>query len=292
MIASVVVFSLFTWIYKLLCKKAKDRSSKAYDGKVVVITGCSSGIGNSLALLYAKMGATVVLSARREKELQTLAEECKKAGAGSALVVVTDVSKESDCKSLIEKTIANYKKIDVLILNAGVSSMLTVSEMPDLVAQRELFEINYWGCVYCAFHARKYLEDSKGSICVTSSLLGKQSAPSRSMYSASKHALHGFFNALRMELEGKVSVTIACPGFVYSEIHENALGKGSKVERDTSQFMSSEECASIMVEAIEDHVAEEVMTMKGKIGVYLKPFIPDIVDNFAKKQILSVKKTQ
>lgn len=167
--------------YKLIPKK-RNRSSTAYKGQVIIITGASSGIGHQLAIEYAKMGATLVISARREEELKQLSETCQKQGAKDVLIIKTDVSKEDDCKNLIEKSIEKFGKIDILCLNAGVSSLLYFSEFKDLESQKRIFDINYWGCVYCTFYARKYLIESKGKICVTSSLLGKQAAPSRTAY--------------------------------------------------------------------------------------------------------------
>lgn len=128
------------------------------------------------------MGATLCISARREEELKQLSETCLKSGAKDVLIVKTDVSKEEDCKNLIEKTIEKFSKIDILCLNAGVSSLLYYSEFKDTDSQKKIFDINFWGCVYTTFYARKYLIESKGKICVTSSLLGVQAAPSRTIY--------------------------------------------------------------------------------------------------------------
>jgi NAD(P)-dependent dehydrogenase (short-subunit alcohol dehydrogenase family) len=180
--------------------RRRNRSKFAYFGKVVIITGASSGIGESLALLYASLGASLVLAARRLDKLQSVADKCSKFGS-NVVCVQADVSKEEDCKKLIEKAIDETGRIDILILNAGITMLKRLDELKNLDGVKELMDVNFWGAVYCTFHALKHLKESGGTICVVSSLLGKGWAPTRTAYAASKHALDGFFHSLRLEVK-------------------------------------------------------------------------------------------
>lgn len=197
----LIAIFLCTFIYffapRLL--RRRNRSNTAYFGKVVVITGASSGIGEALALFYASLGASLVLAARRSDKLKSVADKCSKLGS-PVLCVQADVSKEEDCKNLIEKTIDETGRIDILILNAGITMLKRLDELKNLDGVKKLMDVNFWGTVYCTFHALKYLKESRGTICVVSSLLGKGWAPTRTAYAASKHALDGFFHSLRLEV--------------------------------------------------------------------------------------------
>ncbi|MBL0063868.1 MAG: SDR family NAD(P)-dependent oxidoreductase [Bacteroidetes bacterium] len=152
--------------------------------KVVVVTGASSGIGRSLAIEFARNGYNVVAAARKVDQLETVKKDIEKAG-GKALIVATDVSKESDCERLMAETMATFGRIDVLINNAGIS-MRAVFEKTDLNVIRQLMDINFWGTVYCTKYALPHLLKSKGSVVGISSIAGKKGLPGRTGYSASK----------------------------------------------------------------------------------------------------------
>jgi short-subunit dehydrogenase len=255
--------------------------------KTFVITGASSGIGEALALAYAARGNNVVLAARSKTELERVAGECEKRG-GKTLVVVTDVSDPESCKALVHAAAEKFGGIDVLVNNAGVSMRAMFRDITDLTLFERLMKINYLGSVYLTHYALEHLISSKGLIVAISSLTGKTGVPSRTGYAASKHAMQGFFDSLRIELMGTgVDVLVASPGFVDSGIQTRALGTDGKArggdhvtEPDT---MTLEECTRILVGAIDRREREVVMTSKAKIGLWLKLIAPKIVDEIALK---------
>lgn len=163
-----------------------------------------------------------------------------------------------------------------------------------------MIQVNYWGAVHCTFHALDELKKSNGSICVISSLVGltgkfeiffkKLGVPTRTGYSASKHALHGFFHSLKIELSNEVKISIVCPGFVLTEIHHKAIGSTEDVKREEKKFMTAQECSNIIIETIEDGKFLEIMTLLGKLGFYLKPFCQPLLDKVAASKIQQVKK--
>ena len=195
---------------------------KKLNGKVVVITGASSGIGEAMAREYAKMGAKVVMGARREEELQRIADEIRAAG-GEAVYAAIDVVKEEDCKRLIDTAIANFGGIDVMICNAGLS-MRALFDDCDLKVLHRLMDVNFWGTVNCTKYALPWLQKSKGSLVGISSVAGLHGLPGRTGYSASKYAMTGFLDTIRIEnLKKGLHVMVACPGFTASNVRFSAL---------------------------------------------------------------------
>ncbi len=256
---------------------------------VCIITGASAGIGRELALLLAENGAWLALAARNERRLHATAEACRQVG-GRALVVPTDVSREADCRTLIERTIAEYGRLDTLVNNAGISMMARFEEIQDLSVMKRITEVNYYGSVYCTHYALPHLLQSKGRIVGVSSLTGKTGVPTRSFYAATKHAMAGFFDSLRIELaESGVSVTMIYPGFVESEVRERALGPDgqprgqSHIEESTA--MPADECARLIARAAARRQREWVMTLKARIGMWVKLIAPGLMDKVAKKAI-------
>eukprot|EP01118_Nematostelium_gracile_P007518 TRINITY_DN2451_c0_g1_i3.p1 TRINITY_DN2451_c0_g1~~TRINITY_DN2451_c0_g1_i3.p1 ORF type:complete len:302 (-),score=86.92 TRINITY_DN2451_c0_g1_i3:17-922(-) len=258
------------------------RKRQNYKGKSIIITGASSGIGEELAVQYAKLGARLVLAARRIDRLNDLVNKCKSLGAADAIAVQVDVTKESDCKNLIDKTIQAYAAIDLLLLNAGQSCLIKVSELTDLYPYRQTMEINYWGYVYPTIYALPFLRTSHGTITVISSLSAIFPTPRRAAYSASKLAVHGFFNCLRTE-EPNIQVTIVAPGFVMSEIHDKAFSV-SKLEREKKKFMSTPECASIIIDAAATGKREEIMTTSAKFANIARVFFPTLIEKMVLKR--------
>ncbi|CDJ60147.1 hypothetical protein, conserved [Eimeria maxima] len=199
------------------------RTDKYMPKSVVVITGATRGIGKGLALRYAQRGASLVLAARSKECLEETKRECVQLGAAGCLVVPTDVTNEQACKYLIKAAVEAFNRIDVLILNAGVSAHFPFSEFADMNIFRRLFDVNFFGYVHCTKHALPHLKRSKGLIVVISSVSGEIGLPLRSAYCSSKFAVTGFFEALRMELEGQVDVTICCPPSVRTEMRRYQL---------------------------------------------------------------------
>ncbi len=253
---------------------------------VVIITGASSGIGRELAIQLANRGAKVVVAARDLERLEEVAAQCK--NNGNVLVVKTDVSKPADCENLTNLTIKKYGRIDSLINNAGFAMRAAFEELPDSTLLEDIMRVNYLGSVYCTYFALPHLKKSKGRIVGISSLAGKTGVPMMSGYAASKHAMVGFFDSLRIEVaEYGISVTIIYPGFVETEIVKRAIGPdgkpvgGSKNPR--AGLMTAETCARLIIKAIAKRRRELVMTAQAKVGQWIKLIAPGLVDQIARK---------
>lgn len=256
---------------------------------VVILTGASVGIGRELALQLADQGARLVLAARNLDKLKQVATDCNARG-GQAVALQTDVSQQTACEALIEKTVETFGRVDTLINNAGISMWARFEEMQTLEPFKTIMDVNYMGSVYCTFYALPYLEQSQGRIVAVSSLAGKAGVPTRSGYGASKHAIVGFFDSLRVELAGSgVSVTIVYPDFVTSEIRKRAYGPDGqplgKSPVQENEVMSAEECARIIINAAARRKREEVMSLRGRIGQWIKLIAPGVIDRIALRAI-------
>lgn len=249
--------------------------------KVVIITGASSGIGKALAEKFAELHANLVLASRNSSALEMLAEKLQDRKI-NLLVVKTDVSKESDCKELIDQTVKRFGRIDILVNNAGIS-MRALFENTDLTVIKQLMDVNFWGTVYCTKYALPYLLTEKGSVVGVSSIAGYKGLPGRSGYSASKFAIQGFLEVLRIEnMSRGLHVLIACPGFTASNIRNTALaGDGSQQgesPRDESSMMTAEKVADKIITAIQKKKQNIIMTSQGKMTVLLNKFFPKWMD--------------
>lgn len=264
-------------------------SKQAFKDNVVILTGASSGIGRAAALQLAGQGAWLALAARDADRLAEVAAECRQRG-GRAIAVKTDVAIESECRRLIERTVAEYARLDTLINNAGISMWTPFDQLQDLSILDRVMRVNYLGAAYLTYYALPHLKQTRGRLVAVASLAGKNGVPTRSGYAASKHAMAGFFDSLRIELaDSGVSVTVIYPGFVTSEIRERAFGAdgqplGKSPVRE-SEVMSAEECARITINAIARRKREEVMTLRGKLGQWAKLIAPGLVDRMARKAI-------
>gem|GEM_PF-9729 len=255
----------------------------SFRDQVVIVTGASAGIGRALALQLAAQEARVALAARRVERLEQVATECRKLG-GEALVVPTDVSDEVQCKVLVEKTIAVFRRLDILINNAGLAASALFEDYPDLKLFHHTMGVNFYGAVYCTYYALPHLIQSHGRIVAISSLGGKAALPYNTPYNASKYAMHGFYDSLRMELKQHgVSVTLVCPWWVASEFHEAQLDKNGvpRGERGrayyTKRTMTSDRCAAITLRAAARR-RREVLIGPGHLAVWLKLLTPDFLD--------------
>jgi len=249
--------------------------------KVVVVTGASSGIGLALVYEYVGRGAKVVAAARSVEKLQQIASAIAAKGS-KILVVETDVTSESDCKNLIENTIQKYGKIDVLINNAGIS-MRALFEDLDVDVIRKLMDVNFWGTVYCSKYAISHLIHSRGSLVGVSSIAGYKGLPGRTGYSASKFAMHGLLEVIRIEnLKKGLHVLIACPGFTASNIRNTALSADGTQQgespRAEDKMMSAAEVAREIADAVEKRKHRLVLTGQGKLTVLLNKFFPKLID--------------
>lgn len=269
------------------------RSAGAFADKVVLVTGASSGIGAELARQFAQAGARLALAARDVARLDAVATECRAAGA-DAFVVPVDVSDEASCHDMVAKTIEHFGSLDLLVNNAGLGSSARLDEITDLSIYETLMRVNYLGSVWCTAHALPHLKRSRGQVVAIASLAGLVGVPKRTAYCASKHAMAGFFDALRVELIGSgVDVTVIYPGFVFSEINRRALGPDGQpfgdraYGRKKGETMETHECCRQILRAVARRDRELVMTPRGKIGRLLKLVAPTFVDNMARRAIES-----
>lgn len=251
-------------------------------GKVVVITGASSGIGLALAESFAAAGAKLVLAARNLAKLQEIAANLKLKYASEVIAIGVDVSKELQCQNLMDQTVKNFGQIDVLINNAGIS-MRAIFEEVDLKVLSEVMDINFWGTVFCTKHALPALLKSKGVIVGVSSIAGYKGLPGRTGYSASKFAMQGFLESVRVEnLYKGLSVLIACPGFTASNIRSVARSKDGLPQgespMDEKNIMQPEQVAQAILRAVEQRKRTLVLTTQGKFTVWLAKHFPALAD--------------
>lgn len=250
--------------------------------KVVAITGASSGIGEALAYEFAARGSRIIIAARNEEKLKEVETKIRNIGA-EVLSVKADVGSEEECQKIINYTIEKFGTIDILINNAGVS-MRALFEHVDLKVIRQLMDINFWGTVYCTKFALPYLLKNKGSVVGVSSIAGYKGLPGRTGYSASKFAIHGFLESLRIEnLKKGLHVLIACPGYTKSNIRNTALTMDGSVQGESpleeSKLMTAEEVARRIAKGVENRKHRLVMTSQGKMVVLLNKFLPKMLDN-------------
>jgi len=255
----------------------------AFRDQVVIVTGASSGIGKALALQLARQGAKVVIAARRLERLEQIAAECRASGA-EVLVVQTDVSDEAQCRALVEKTIATFDRLDLLVNNAGLAVIARPEDYSDLGLFQYTMDVNFYGAVYCTYYALPYLIRSRGRIVAVSSLGGKAPLPYNSPYIASKFAMHGFFDSLRIELiRHRVSVTIICPYWVITGFHEAQMDKDGTTRGPGGQaiyskkMMTAERCAEVILRAAYRRQREMLMG-PGRLIAWLKLLAPGLLD--------------
>lgn len=249
-----------------------------FKDKVVIVTGASSGIGEALANRFAGLGAHVVAGARSLDKLEAVVAALPTA----SLAVQCDVSKEEDCKRLIDRAVQEFGKVDILINNAGISMRALFDEV-DLDVLRRLMDTNFWGSVYCTKYALPYIQRSKGSIVGISSVAGFHGLPGRTGYSASKYAMHGLLETVRIEnLKKGVHVMIVAPGFTASNVRFSALtadGSSQGVSpREEGKMMTADECAVRIIKAIARRKRTLLMDFDGKATRILKFFAPGLLD--------------
>ncbi len=249
----------------------------------IVITGASMGIGRELAIALAARGARLALAARSAEALTETAQLCEAAG-GRAIAVPTDVTDPSACEYLIQRTVQTFGCIDCLVNNAALSMIAPFEQVQDLAAFEQVMRVNYLGAVACTYYALPYLKANRGLLVAISSLCGKTGIPTRSAYVASKHALQGFFDTLRIELrETGVAVLVVSPGFVATGIRQRALNHqaqpwGDSPRDESRGTMSIAACVSQIIRGMERRQREVIMTPKGKLIPWGKLIAPDLVD--------------
>ncbi len=250
--------------------------------KTVIITGASSGIGKALAAEFAKRGANLVLGARQYVTLCEIAQSLEQQYNVKAVAVQCDVVSESDCEHLIKQAVLTFGKIDVLVNNAGIS-MRALFKDTDVHVLKSLMDVNFWGMVYCTKYAMPELLKTKGAVVGVSSIAGYKGLPGRTGYSASKFAMNGFLDALRVEnLKTGVHVLTACPGFTASNIRNTALNKDGVQQGESTlheeKMMTAEQVAGVIVDGVENRSRTLIMTGQGKLTVLLSKVLPALLD--------------
>lgn len=258
-----------------------------FENKIVWITGASSGIGEALAIEFAKLKSRLILSARREDELNRVKEFCKKYTADIEILPfdLTDVNFEV----ITQKAISIFGTIQVLVNNGGISQRSTAAETP-LDIDRKIMELNYFANIALTKSVlNEMLKNNEGKIIVMSSLSGKYGWKQRSAYSASKFALHGFYESLQAELsDTNVDVMLVCPGRVKTNISLNALKadgtKHNKMDVAQEKGISAEVCARKIIAGIKDGKKELIIAGKEKLLLMIRRVIPSLYYNIAAKR--------
>ncbi|MCD4769109.1 MAG: SDR family oxidoreductase [Bacteroidales bacterium] len=252
-----------------------------FSGKSVIVTGASSGIGLAIVHEFVRAGSNVVLAARSIDKLNEEVAKLSDTG-NNVFAVKTDVTVESDCKNLIEKTVDKYGSIDILVNNAGISMRSDFIDV-DLKVLKRLMDVNFWGTVYCTKYALPHLLEKKGFLIGVSSVAGLQGLPGRAGYSASKFALHGFLETVRIEnfMTG-LHVMIIAPGFTSSNIRQNALladGSPQGVSpRKEAKMMKPEYVAKWILKGIRKKKRTKILTWEGRLTAFFQRVVPWIVD--------------
>lgn len=252
-----------------------------FKDKVVIVTGASSGIGEAVAREFAANGSKVMLAARSDKRLEAIVSQIRSRNY-EASFLKTDVSVEADCKALVEKTVEKYGTIDILINNAGVSMRASFNNV-DLSVLHTLMNVNFWGTVYCTKYALPYLLANKGSVVGVSSIAGFHGLPGRTGYSASKFAIIGFMETIRIEyLKKGLHVMVISPGFTSTEIRMHALTADGKEQgfspKDEENLVSPEYVAKWVLKGIRKKRRNIILTWEGKLTALFQRIIPNIVD--------------
>lgn len=254
---------------------------KTLKDKVIVITGASSGIGEAMAREYAARGAKVVLGARSVQKLQLLAGEIRRHG-GQAAYCGVDVTQPEECRGLIDTAVREFGGVDVLVCNAGIS-MRALFDDVELEVLHRLMDVNFWGTVNCCKYALPYLQRAKGSIVGVSSVAGLHGLPGRTGYSASKYAMTGFLETVRIEnLKKGVHVMIAAPGFTASNVRFSALTADGSAQgespRKEEKMMSAAEVARRIARGVVRRKRTLAMDFNGRATVLIKKFAPGLLD--------------
>ncbi len=258
--------------------------SDFFKNKVVAITGGSDGIGRALIESLLPMGAKIATCARNQDKLYDLQ---LRHSTSPLHCIVADVSNYNDCKLFIESTIKQFGGIDILINNAGIS-MRSLLKDAELDVFKKVMDINYFGTVYCTKLALDSIVERKGTIVGMSSIAGYRGLPGRSGYSASKFAVNGWLESIRVELmDDGVNVMWVSPGYTRSNIRNAALNNKGQSQGETplneAELMSPEDCANHIIKAIIKRKRTLILTFKGKQTVFINKLFPSLADKFTKK---------
>ncbi len=255
--------------------------------KIIWITGASSGIGEALAYECARQGAHIILSARNREKLEAVKKQCETYHV-TCIVVPVDLTDEQQIKDAVAEVKKKHKRIDILVNNGGISQRSYAIETP-VEVDRKVMETNFFGAVVLTKSLLPLMVEQGGAhIVVISSVVGKFGFPLRSAYSASKHALQGFFDSLRAELTNKnIMVTMVSPGRIVTDISYNAITKnGTKhavMDEGQANGMPVEVCARKIMKAVRKNRKDVLVGRKEIIMVYIRKFLPGLYYTLAQK---------
>lgn len=260
--------------------------------KIVIITGATSGIGKACAEVYGKAGAKVVITGRNPDKLEMTFKQLKEANI-EVLAIHADAGCEKDNQRMVEETLKKFGRIDILINNAGISMRALFQDL-DLEVFKRVMDTNFWGTVYATKYSLPQIIQNKGTIIGISSINGFRGTPARTAYTASKFAINGFFDALRTEVMNQgVHVLVASPGFTASNIRNSALTANGSTQghspRDESKMMSSDEVAKEILNATLRHKRDLILTIQGKMAVFVNKWFPGLMDKIVYKQMAKEK---
>ena len=247
--------------------------------KVIIVTGASSGIGLASARQFGSEGARVVMAARSIAKLEELAPSV--APAERVLCVQCDVTREADCRALVEATVARFGRIDILVNNAGISMRAMFKDL-DLKVIHSLMDVNFWGTVNCTKFALPYLLETKGSVVGVISIAGYSALPARTGYSASKYAIRGLYTIRIEHLKDGLNVLVFAPGYTSSNVRNAALTADGSAQGETpldeGKLMSAEDCAKRLSSALRHRRSQVILTPLGRATVLLHRLFPRLLD--------------
>jgi short-subunit dehydrogenase len=253
-------------------------------GKVVWVTGASSGIGEALVYELAKKGAKLIISSRRKEELERVKGNCVQQAQPNIRVLPLDLSQPTTLALCAEAAIQLFGQVDILVNNGGVSQRSLAKETT-VEVDRKVMEVDYFGTIALTKALIPHFINRKSGHFVTiSSVLGLIGTPYRSGYAAAKHALHGFFDSLRAELwndSKNIHVTLICPGWIRTNVTINALkGDGSKLNHmdpTTDHGMLPEVFAKKMIREVEANTEQVFIGgMKERVAIYMMQYFPRV----------------
>ncbi|XP_054169111.1 dehydrogenase/reductase SDR family member 7-like [Oppia nitens] len=292
--AFIAIVITFLWLFskldcdlQVLWAEKFGRPISDLRGKVVWITGASSGIGEALAYILAANGVKLVISGTNRNRLEEVKQKCIHCGQlqdTDVLILCFDMKNLSDHQKYFNSVVSHFKKLDILVANAGRSQRALFEDI-DIEVDKELFEINVFGLINLSRIVLRYFLQNKikGHFMVTSSTAGKLGVPNSASYTASKHALHGYFECLRIESKMKgISVTMVCPGPVFSRVLEAAFT--DKIGKSTEQThsidnkrMTASRCAHLMATALVNNLDESWMAIQPVLAMhYFSQYLPTI----------------
>ncbi len=255
--------------------------------KIIWITGASSGIGEALTYACANEGAQLIISARREEELKRVAANCK-ADIKNIFILPLDLENTSAIEEKVNQVIQKFGRIDVLINNSGIGHR-TKAVNTSTEIDRKIMEINFFGTVNLTKAVARQMQKQKsGKLAVVSSIMGKYGLPLYSTYSASKHALYGYFESLRQELhKDNIKVLIVAPGFINTDVstkllREDGSAYGVKSEAQ-EKGMSAQDCAKGIVKALKSNRNHKYVGKYEIFSVYVKQFLPRLFYKLMRK---------